>query len=207
MRIGFASNQTGNTIFLAVGAAGIAPENFSFQNIGFSLGFFVLGGWIMGQIGNVVGSRRRLWVLLSSLIQTALIWAAVAIEYTMPTQRSGKQAWLVLALLAFAAGGQVAMARGLKIVEITTAMATAAYVDLVVDPNLYGWNNRGRNRRAAFLVTLSLGGFAGAYANKGMGSAFSVLLSAVLKTIASVAFAFNAGSPRELAVVEAVLKV
>jgi uncharacterized membrane protein YoaK (UPF0700 family) len=193
----FASNQTGNTIFLAVGAAGIAPEAFSFSNIGFALGFFILGGWAMGQLGNTVGPRRRIWILFSSFIQTALVWAAAAVQYALPYRHEGMQAWVVLSLLAFAAGGQVAMARGLKIVEITTAMATAAYVDLLVDPNLYGWNNRGRNRRAAFLSALTLGGFAGAYAHKGVDSAFSVLLSAVLKTVVMIAFALNKGSPMD----------
>jgi uncharacterized membrane protein YoaK (UPF0700 family) len=190
----FASNQTGNTIFLAVGAAGINPEEFSFSNIGFALGFFVLGGWVMGQIGNVVGPRRRAWILFSNFVQAALVWAAAAVQYTLPYRHEGPQAWTALSLLAFAAGGQVAMARGLKIVEITTAMATAAYVDLLVDPNLYGWNNRGRNRRAAFLSALTLGGFAGAYTHKGVNSAFSILLSAVLKTVVMIAFAFNRGN-------------
>jgi uncharacterized membrane protein YoaK (UPF0700 family) len=194
----FASNQTGNTIFLAIGAAGIAkPEFFSFSNIGFALGFFVLGGWVMGQAGNVVGPRRRSWVLFSNFVQTVLVWAAMAVRYTLPYRHEGVQAWVVLSLLAFAAGGQVAMARGLKVVEITTAMATAAYVDLLVDPNLYGWHNRGRNRRAAFLCVLMLGGFTGAYAHKSVGPAFSLLVSAVLKTVVAIAFAFNRGTSME----------
>lgn len=193
----FASNQTGNTIFLAVGAAGTFNESFSFSNIGFALGFFVLGGLIMGQVGNAVGPRRRGWILFSNVIQTALVWAAAAVQYWVPYHLQGVQAWVVLSLLAFAAGGQVAMARGLKIVEITTAMATAAYVDLLVDPNLYSWHNRSRNRRAAFLTALTLGGFAGAYAHRGVNSAFSVLLSAILKTLVLIAFAFNKGAPME----------
>ena len=76
-------------------------------------------------------------IMLSSLIQTAMVWAAVAIQYVYPIHKSGTTSYLVLALLAFSSAAQVAMARGLKITEITTAMATAAYVDLLIDPRLY----------------------------------------------------------------------
>jgi len=83
------------------------------------------------------------------------------------------------------------MSRGLGMTEITTAMATAAYVDLVADPRLWDWENRGRNRRAAFLVALSAGAFAGAFGHKGINSAFGLLVSTVIKVVVMVGFAFN----------------
>ena len=39
----FASNQTGNSVVLAVGLAGIAPELFDLSNVGISLGMFIVG--------------------------------------------------------------------------------------------------------------------------------------------------------------------
>lgn len=68
----FASNQTGNTLFLAIGLAGLAGNAYSFPSIGMSLGAFVAGGLVMGQIGNYFSVRKRLWLLTTSLIQTAM---------------------------------------------------------------------------------------------------------------------------------------
>lgn len=145
----------------------------------------------MGQIGNAVGNRRRLWLLLSSLIQTLMVIAATAIQYTLPIRVQDPATWTVLSLLAFSSGGQVAMARGVKITEITTAMATAAYIDVLVDPRLWARHNRSRNRRVVFLIMLAAGSFAGAYAHKSLNSAFALLASAIIKMGVTVAFGFN----------------
>lgn len=190
----FASNQTGNTVLMAVGAAGIAGSLFSLPNIGVSLGLFVAGALIMGQIGNAVGGRRRLWLLVSNAIQTALVFAAAALQYRggSVVEPEGPTAMGVIALLAFSSGAQVAMARSTKVPEITTAMATAAWVDLLVDPRLLAGRNRGRNRRAGFLLSLFAGSFAGAFVYQRVGSAFALVISAVGKGVVLVAFCFNA---------------
>ena len=70
----FASNQTGNTLFLAIGVAGLTHNQYSIPNIGVSLSMFVAGGFILGQLGNFIGVRKRLWLLISNLIQTALVF-------------------------------------------------------------------------------------------------------------------------------------
>ncbi|RDI87897.1 Histone-lysine N-methyltransferase, H3 lysine-79 specific [Venturia inaequalis] len=187
----FASNQTGNTVFLAIETAKIGAENFPFSNIGFSLAFFILGSLTMGQLGHYIGPTRRLWILLTNLLQTTLVIAATAIQYTTPLLPTGPAAWTVISSLAFSSGAQVAMARGLGITEITTAMATAAYVDLVADPKLLVRENRGRNRRVAFLVCLTVGSFVGAFAHRGVSSAFGLLLSCGIKVGVMVAMGFN----------------
>jgi uncharacterized membrane protein YoaK (UPF0700 family) len=187
----FASNQTGNTLFLAIGVAGLTNNAYSFPNIGVSLSLFVAGGFVMGQIGNHVGVRRRLWLLISNLIQTSLVIAAVAVQYSFPIQRDGPAAMAVIALLAFSSGAQVAMSRSLKITEITTAMATAAFVDLVVDPKLGKLKNRLRNRRIMFLIMLTAGCFVGAFAQREVSSTFPILMCAVGKAMVSVGFLFN----------------
>lgn len=188
----FASNQTGNTLFLAIGVAGLAEHAYSFPNIGMSLGAFIAGGLVMGQLGNYFGVRKRLWLLTTSIVQTVMIYAAVVIRYTrVPVEREGPSALAVIFLLAFSSGAQVAMGRSLKITEITTAMATAAYVDVVVDPRLLALQNRTRNRRVGFLAMLTAGCFAGAFAQRAVNSTFSILLSAIGKTVVTVAFLFN----------------
>lgn len=187
----FASNQTGNTLFLAIGAAGLSRNAYSFPNMGMSLGAFVAGGLVMGQIGNYFGVRKRLWLLTSSAIQTTMVYAAAAIQYSGSLYSDGPAALAVIFLLAFSSGGQVAMGRSLKITEITTAMATAAYVDVVVDPGLIDTRNRQRDRRIMFLAMLTAGCFAGAFAQRTFNSTFAIILCAVGKSIVTLGFLLN----------------
>ena len=187
----FASNQTGNTLFLAIGVAGLTRNAYSFPNIGVSLSLFVAGGFVMGQLGNRFGVRRRLWLLTSNIIQTLLVFGALIIQHSWPIRRDGPASMAVIALLAFSSGGQVAMSRSLKITEITTAMATAAFVDVVVDPDLGKLKNRLRNRRVMFLIMLTAGCFVGAFAQREVNSKFPILLCALGKALVSTAFLFN----------------
>ncbi|KAJ5632907.1 DUF1275 domain protein [Penicillium lividum] len=187
----FASNQTGNTLFLAIGVAGLTRNAYSFPNIGVSLSLFLAGGFIMGQLGNYIGVRRRLWLLLSNLIQTLCVFGALIVQHRWPIKRDGPAALSVIALLAFSSGGQVAMSRSLKITEITTAMATAAFIDVVIDPDLGKLKNRLRNRRVMFLVMLTAGCFVGAFAQREINSKFPILLCALGKALVGVAMLFN----------------
>jgi uncharacterized membrane protein YoaK (UPF0700 family) len=66
----FASNQTGNTALLAVGALDIGGSLVDLRNVGFSLGMFIIGGYALGQIGDVVGRRKRGYLLATNLLQT-----------------------------------------------------------------------------------------------------------------------------------------
>lgn len=145
----------------------------------------------MGQLGHYLGPSKRYWVILTNLIQTLLVIAATIIQYTTELKVTGTSAFVVLSMLAFSSGAQVAMARGLGITEITTAMATAAYVDLAADPKLLWRENRGRNRRVAFLASLTMGAFAGAFAHKAVNSAFGLVLSSGIKVGVMVAMGFN----------------
>ena len=87
----------------------------------------------------------------------------------------------------------MAMARGLNITDITTAMATAAYVDIFIDEKMFAKVNRKRNRRFAFLISLFAGSFAGAFAYKACGSAFALLISGIGKTIVTISLVANKG--------------
>ncbi|OOF91788.1 hypothetical protein ASPCADRAFT_408912 [Aspergillus carbonarius ITEM 5010] len=181
----FASNQTGNMLFLALGGAGLATTtDYNFRNLGMSLGAFIAGGLMMGQIGNRVGVRQRGWLLLSSLIQSGLVFAAAAVG-------ARADALLTLFLLAFASGAQVAMGRALKVTDITTAMATAAYVDVVIDPGILSRSNRARNRRVLFLLLLLAGCFVGAVLEREVGSRITLVVSGVCKGVVTVVFLFN----------------
>jgi Protein of unknown function (DUF1275) len=70
-------------------------------------------------------------------------------------------------------------------------MATAAYVDLLVDPKLSKLKNHERDRRILFLGSLAVGSFVGAFAAARVNSAFALILSASLKVVVSMLFYFN----------------
>ncbi|KIX96921.1 uncharacterized protein Z520_07035 [Fonsecaea multimorphosa CBS 102226] len=189
----FASNQTGNTVMLAMAIIlpNLTGELFIPENIGVALGFFLAAGWITGQLGHIVGPRSRLWIVFCNLIQSMLVFMAAAIQYAYGIELKGAKTMVVIGLLAFAAGSQVVLSRALAITEISTAMATAAWVDLLIDPRLFAAKNRPRNRRVSFLAALVAGAFFGAGIYKGIGPATSVLFSAIGKLIVTLMFLLN----------------
>ncbi|KAJ5692199.1 hypothetical protein N7462_001622 [Penicillium macrosclerotiorum] len=187
----FASNQTGNALFLAIAAANLHHNAYSVPNIAVSLALFVAGALVFGQLGHALGPRRRVWLLASNVVQTALVFVALLVQTAGPVRRDGPAAMSVIACLAFSSGAQVAMSRGLGVPEITTAMATAAFVDVVVDPGLGRLRNRGRTRRVLFLMMLTAGCFVGAFAQRGVGSQFPLLLCAAGKAVVCVGVLFN----------------
>lgn len=187
----FASNQTGNALFLAIGAAGLEGTAYSLPHVGISLGAFLAGGWAVGQIGNFFGVRKRLWLITSSAFQTALVYATAAIQYSLPIKQDSPAALAGIFLLAFSSGAQVALGRSLKITDITTAMATAAFIDVAADPCLLKIQNRQRNRRVIFLLMLVGGCFVGAFSQAAINSTFAIILCAVCKTVVTFAFLMN----------------
>lgn len=83
--------------------------------------------------------------------------------------------------------------RSFAMTEIPTAMATAAWVDLVIDPHLFGGlsSSKGRNRRVAFILALVAGGFVGAALYRYAGSAAALLVSGLGKLVVVVGFVFH----------------
>ncbi|KAI1436737.1 hypothetical protein GGR50DRAFT_692927 [Xylaria sp. CBS 124048] len=189
----FASNQTGNTVFLllAIVLPWLDGDNFYVSNIAAALGFFLLGGWVTGQISHIVGPRMRLWLVCCNFIQTILVFAAAAIQHRYGLKHSGPIAVIVIALLAFASGSQVVQSRSLQMTEISTAMATAAWVDLMIDPKLFKMENRPRTRRIMFLLALAAGSLLGAGIYRVSGSAVAVFVSAGGKFVVTIMYLFN----------------
>ncbi|MCJ1283381.1 hypothetical protein MMC26_002709 [Xylographa opegraphella] len=189
----FASNQTGNTALLAVGTLHIGGGIISLRHIGVSLGFFAAGGFVSGQLGNVFGCKRRSWLFATNLVQTALVFGAAVLH--AHTDKSPNEATdlVIIGLLAFASGAQVAMARTVHVPEVTTAMVTSAYIDFLVDPKILEWNNRPRNRRLVFVCCMLLGSFVGAIAYIYVNPSTAIYLSALGKLLVCIALLFNRG--------------
>lgn len=172
---------------------------FSTLNTAISLSFFLAGAYLTGQLSHLVGPRRRLWLILSNALQTVFVLAAAALQYVHGAQPYS------LALLAFASGSQVVQSRSLRMTEISTAMATAAWVDLLIDSRLLVVReaNRPRNRRLAFLVALVAGSLVGAGIFRTAGSAVAIFVSAGGKAVVTGLFFLN-GADREKQQEEAV---
>lgn len=165
---------------------------FITSNIGVALGFFLAGGWLTGQLSHIIGPRCRLWLIICNFLQTCLVFAASAIQFTHGAELAGSTTLYAIGLLAFASGSQVVQSRSLAMTEISTAMATAAWVDLLIDPNLLSLQkNRPRNRRAAFLFCLFFGSLMGALIYRSIGSAWAVAISAGGKLLVTIMFFFN----------------
>ncbi|EFX05641.1 DNA/RNA helicase [Grosmannia clavigera kw1407] len=189
----FTSNQTGNTVFLmlAIVIPRFNGEMFLTANIGCALGFFLLASCLTGQLGHIIGPRCRLWLIGCNLFQACLVFAAGAIQNVYSVQVEGTRALVVVGLLSFAAGSQVVQSRSMAMTEISTAMATAAWVDLVIDPNLAVLNNRPRTRRVVFLASLIVGALLGAVIYRNVGSSVAVLISAGGKVLVALLYLFN----------------
>ncbi|KAI1199009.1 hypothetical protein F5X97DRAFT_297779 [Nemania serpens] len=184
----FASNQTGNTVFLLI--ALVLPwldgDSFYVPNIGSALGFFLLGGWVTGQVSHTVGPRRRLWLVCCNLFQSILVFVAAALQHRYGVVPQGGMAVLVVGLLALASGSQVVQSRSMQMTEISTAMATAAWVDLIIDAKLFEARNRPRTRRVMFLLALAGGSLLGAGVYRTAGSAVAVFISAAGKFVVTI---------------------
>lgn len=204
------SNQTGNTVLFAITAfslVGTRQESdflIPAAHVGTSLGCFCFGVFCAGQLANYLKCKFvRGWLLVSNVAQTCMFLAAAIVNLSDRTggyldTKNGNNSPVILvtiALLAFASGMQVAMSRQLGMPEIPTTQATAAYVDLFVDPNFFvpvaDEHGRGRNRRVAFLITLVVGSFIGAPAYRYVSTGLTILLASIVKIMVTCVFCFN----------------
>ncbi|RDA85204.1 hypothetical protein CP532_2365 [Ophiocordyceps camponoti-leonardi (nom. inval.)] len=200
----FASNQTGNTVFLCIALiiSKLDSETFVTANIGMSLGVFLGAGWLTGQLSHEFGPRKRWWLVWCNLLQTVFVFAVAGLQYRYGRVDRGPVALGSIALLAFAAGSQVVQSRSLRMTEISTAMATAAWVDLVIDPKLFALHNRSRNRRVAFLISLAVGSLVGAVVYRQVGSAAAMVVSGAGKLLVTVLYLFSPAEDKRQTEVE-----
>lgn len=202
----FVSNQTGNTVLFAVTAFALfgTRQETTFQvpapHLATSLGFFIVGVFAAGQISNRLETKSsRWWLLTTNILQTVFVLLASLLSLLFPTGHYDGTAintapiLCSIGLLALSSGSQVAMSRQLGMPEIPTTQATAAYVDLFVDPQFFVpiRENRSRNRRVAFITTLCIGSFIGAPAYHYVNTALAIFLAAIIKIFVTIMFFFN----------------
>ena len=192
----FVSNQTGSTVFLAVGALEVTKDVINLNHVGLSLGGFLSGCLIAGRLANHFGRRRRAWLLTTNLIQTLMMYIAAALRKWYVGDDKNPKAFAVIFFLAFGAGMQISMARAINIAELPTGMITTGYTDFFNDPDILGLHNRKRNRRFGSVSSLLVGAFVGATALKYEGPALSILLAAITKSLVTLSFLLNKASAK-----------
>jgi uncharacterized membrane protein YoaK (UPF0700 family) len=184
----FLAMQTGNTIFLGLGASGQPTgKPWGWLKSLVSIASFFIGAFIFSNVTRRVGARRRGTLFVSFMIQAVLIVIAVAlieadlIPHTSgDTKLTGGPLFLELipiALLAFQSAGSITSSRSLGYNEIPTVVLTSVYFDVASDPKLADMptTNPKRNRRIGGVVMLLVGAIIGGWLSRSSGGMQSAL--------------------------------
>ncbi|KAK9371770.1 uncharacterized protein V1513DRAFT_306258 [Lipomyces chichibuensis] len=209
----FAIMQTGNTIFLGLGASNQPEGNpYGWLKSLITVCFFLTGSFIFSQLSRRIGLRQRRVLSISFFVQgiCILISAALIQAKIVPHPSSTREAstlggrlfleLIPLFLLAFQGGGQMAASRGMGFNELPTTVLTSVYYDLSSDPKLAAWpsQNVKRNRRIGGVIALLIGAIAGGWIFKSKdGLAIILWIAAGIKLTISVSWCFWKGEKDE----------
>ncbi|KAF7170398.1 hypothetical protein CNMCM5623_002872 [Aspergillus felis] len=184
----FLAMQTGNTIFLGLGASGQPTSKpWGWLKSLTSIASFFIGSVIFSNVTRLAGARRRGTLFTSFMVQTILIVIAVAIiqadlipHTTADAALTGGRLFLELipiALLAFQSAGSITSSRALGYNEIPAVVLTSVYFDVASDPKLTAapTTNAKRNRRIGGVVMLLVGAIAGGWLSRSSGGMQSAL--------------------------------
>lgn len=186
----FVSMQTGNTIFLALGASDQNIKPYDWARSLCSIGCFAAGALFFSRLHRRLSPRRpqRGSLALGFLLQAACVCIAAAlVQAGAVNQRQAGGAgsatdWremAPIALLSFQAAGQIVASRVLGVNEVPTVVVTSLLCDLMSDPRLASMpvfrGNRKRNNRIAGFVLTLVGSILGGWMLKGTGQVQPVL--------------------------------
>ncbi|KAH7378105.1 hypothetical protein BKA64DRAFT_728436 [Cadophora sp. MPI-SDFR-AT-0126] len=195
----FVSMQTGNTIFLALGAANLPVGHpYGWAKSLISIVAFNLGCKLFATVFKTLDRRH---LSLSFAFQATCIFIAAILVQTnvVPPARVDSAGHIAdvnflelipLIFLAFQSGGQIVTSRLLGLNEIPTTVLTSVYCDLVSDPNILKKDNVKRDRRAGSVVFLLVGGLAGGWISRTAGLSVVFWIAGGIKAVLAVAWLF-----------------
>jgi uncharacterized membrane protein YoaK (UPF0700 family) len=207
----FISMQTGNTIFLGLGASNQPlSKPYGWAKSLMSIGCFFIGCVCFSHGMRALGAKgkTRRALLASFSLQAGLMLAAAGLvqgkvvpvpmgtvlnNYVTAKDHGDPDfiELLPIGLLAFQGGGQFVASRLLGFSEIPTVVLTSVYCDLGMDEKLLVKENDKRNHRVGAVVTILLGAIAGGWISRSeAGMATAMWIAAVLKLGIAVAWAF-----------------
>jgi len=175
----FVSMQTGNTIFLALGASNQPPgEPYGWLKSLTSIFLFLCGCLFFSQSRRIKPHARGT-LSLSFFIQSVLIIIAASLVTGNVVQEphgtvvesssvTHFKDLIPIGFLAFQSGGQIVASRLLGFNEVPTTVLTSVYCDLMSDPKILApfKDNLKRNRRFAAAIALLVGGICGGFLSK-----------------------------------------
>ncbi|KAF7585505.1 hypothetical protein BBP40_010791 [Aspergillus hancockii] len=159
--------QTGNTIFVGLGASNQNPRPYGWARSLTSIGCFIIGAFIFARLNLVM------LVITACLVQSGVI-SGISLESHKTTETDWTQE-VPIVLLSIQSAGQIVASRALGYNEIPTVVITSLLCDLMSDPKLFLLRNEKRDRRIiAFALTL-VGAIAGGWITKATGDIYAVL--------------------------------
>ncbi|OJD16381.1 hypothetical protein AJ78_03445 [Emergomyces pasteurianus Ep9510] len=192
----FVSMQTGNTVFLGLGASDTLDQTtYHWLKALISILSFLVGSAVYSKTQYFSPQSRR--TLLANFgSQTVIVSVAASLLQSGVIEDSGVVTdnhvflkLIPLSLVAFQCAGQMAASRLLAFPEIPTTVLTSLYYDLVSDPGMlqpFGRNKR-RNRRITSIIGVIGGSVIGGWLSKSTGR-----ISPALWIVAASKFAISA---------------
>lgn len=188
----FVSMQTGNTIFLALGASNQPSDHpYGWVKSLTSIFCFLMGCLFFANT-RLINPKARGTLSISFLLQSiCIIIAAVLVQSHVVPEPQGVSLLagdinffelIPLGFLAFQSGGQIVTSRLLGFNEVPTTVLTSVYCDLASDPKLLKKDNVKRNRRLGAVLMILVGGIAGGWISRSKaGMSVSLWIAAAIK--------------------------
>jgi hypothetical protein len=188
----------GNTIFLALGASNQPISHpYGWLKSLVSIIWFLLGCLFFAST-RFFNPKARGTLAVSFFLQSACIIIAAALvqAHIVPEPHGSEELpglnfieLVPLAFLAFQSGGQIVTSRLLGFNEVPTTVLTSVYCDLASDPKLLKRDNVKRNRRAAAVLSILVGGIIGGWISRSKaGIATNFWIAAAIKMAISISW-------------------
>ncbi|KAJ4415454.1 hypothetical protein N0V82_007325 [Gnomoniopsis sp. IMI 355080] len=187
----FTANNTGNIIFLALAAgqlAAIDPADVHPVAAVTSLIASWGGSAVSGQVGNLIGRKKRFWVFADIMQQSIICFIVVGLIWGDKVHSGDDNTeYAAVALLSFSMGCQNVTTKGMNgPPTIPTQVATGAMADFFSDPRLFAASNKPRDERIMFIVVFFVGGLVGGLAYRYYAPQLCLLLTAIFKLLAGL---------------------
>lgn len=191
----FTANNTGNIIFLALAAgqlAAVDPADVHPVAAVTSLAASWAGSAVSGQMGNIIGRKKRFWVFADIMQQSVICFIVVGLIWANKVHSAdGNTEYAAVALLSFSMGCQNVTTKGMNgPPTMPTQVATGAMADFFSDPRLFAARNKPRDERLMFILVFFLGGLVGGLAYRYYAPQLCLLLTAILKLFAGLSLLF-----------------
>jgi uncharacterized membrane protein YoaK (UPF0700 family) len=195
----FTANMTGNIVFL--GFAAVGTPGFRVAPYLVAIIAFLGGALVAGRTGKAYAGRPlRHWLMVSAIVEAALLWiaAAIAIDFDIASQSPSASLFTIIILTGVAMGFRNATIRQLKVPDLTTTVLTLTLTGIAADSGLAGGTNPNWFRRIAAVIAIFLGAAIGALLVTHSGLTPPLILAGVLVLGGTAACAVHPASASAL---------